>query len=418
MKYTSQRGTRDILPEEMPVWHALEKTCLKLFELYNYHEIRTPIFESTELFLRSIGQDTDIVSKEMYTFTDKGDRSITLRPEETAPVVRAAIQNNLINKDKLTKLYYIGPMFRYERPQAGRYRQFYQAGVEVFGSADPSLDAEVILLAEQIMQKLGLPNVEVDINSVGCRQCRPNYLEKLKSYFSTHKGEMCDNCQDRADRNVLRVLDCKDKKCQDFILKAPAIIDSLCPECLDHFNKVKKHLTDFGVNFKINTRLVRGLDYYTKTTFEVISKQLGAQNAVCGGGRYDNLVSEFGGDDIPAIGFAVGLDRLVEILKTQSLIPSTKRRKLIYIATIGDEARKYGLDLLAKLRKMGKISDIDYLGKSLKTQLKEADRQKAKYVLVIGEDEIKSGNVTLRDMEKAEQEPIPMAGIFERIEKL
>ena len=415
MKYSSQRGTRDILPEDMPIWHALEKTCTRLFEIYNYHEIRTPIFESTELFTRSIGQDTDIVAKEMYTFVDKGERSITLRPEATAPVVRAAIQNNIISKDKLAKLYYVGPMFRYERPQAGRYRQFYQAGVEVFGSNDPSLDAEVILLATQIMKKLGIQNVEVDINSVGCKNCRPKYLDKIKSYFSTHKAEMCENCQERAERNVLRVLDCKEKNCQAYIEKAPSIADSLCPECRGHFDSLKNILSDLQVEYKINKRLVRGLDYYTKTTFEVVSKQLGAQNAICGGGRYDNLVAEFGGDDIPAIGFAFGLDRLVEILKSH--IPDLKfrERKLIYVATIDENSRKFGIDLLMKLRKMGTMADIDYLGRSLKSQMKEADRLKAKYVLVVGADELKSGKIVLRNMEKATQEEIEIEKVFERI---
>ncbi len=418
MKYISQRGTRDILPEETPIWQGIERTCRRLFELYNYKEIITPIFESTELFSRSIGKDTDIVSKEMYTFTDKGGRSITLRPEATAPVVRAAVQNNLISSDRTTKLYYVGPMFRYERPQAGRYRQFYQAGIEAFGSDDPSLDAEAILLAEQIMVKLGLRDIEVSINSVGCSECRPNYIKDLKSYFSTHIDEMCEDCRKRFERNPLRILDCKEKGCQKFIENAPAVVDSLCQICKDRFKKVLRQIEALDVKYSINKRLVRGLDYYTGTTFELVSKELGAQNAVCGGGRYNDLVEELGGKATPAIGFAFGLDRIAEILRSQIPDPRSQQGKLLYIATVGEEAKKAAFDLLYKIRKRGYAADMDYLTKSLKAQMKEADRINAKYVLILGEDELKSGKIVLRDMEKASQEEIPFDKIIERLEKI
>ena len=415
MKYTSQRGTRDILPVDMPVWHNLEKNCRKLFELYNYFEIRTPIFESTELFARSIGESSDIVSKEMYTFKDKGDRSITLRPEATAPVVRAAIQNNLIEKDKITKLYYMGPMFRYERPQAGRYRQFYQSGVEVFGSKDPALDAEVISLSVQIMDKLGLSDLSVKINSVGCKSCRPKYMETLKEYFKSNAKNLCEICNNRLETNPLRILDCKDPSCQKHIENAPAIIDFLCEECKTHFEKVIYWLNVLNIKYEINKRLVRGLDYYTKTTFEIVSGKLGAQNAVCGGGRYDNLVVEFGGNDTPAIGFAIGMDRMVEVLKEHGTQSTEHRFRLLYIATLGDAAKKLGVELLLNIRKSGYAAEMDYIGKSLKSQMKEADRIKAKYVLILGEDEIKSGKAMLRNMETAEQGEVLLDKVLEEI---
>ena len=415
MKYTSQRGTRDILPVDMPVWHNLEKNCRKLFELYNYFEIRTPIFESTELFARSIGESSDIVSKEMYTFKDKGDRSITLRPEATAPVVRAAIQNNLIEKDKITKLYYMGPMFRYERPQAGRYRQFYQSGVEVFGSKDPALDAEVISLSVQIMDKLGLSDLSVKINSVGCKSCRPKYMETLKEYFKSNAKNLCETCNNRLETNPLRILDCKDPSCQKHIENAPAIIDFLCEECKTHFEKVIYWLNVLNIKYEINKRLVRGLDYYTKTTFEIVSGKLGAQNAVCGGGRYDNLVVEFGGNDTPAIGFAIGMDRMGEVLKEHGTQSTEHRFRLLYIATLGDAAKKLGVELLLNIRKSGYAAEMDYIGKSLKSQMKEADRIKAKYVLILGEDEIKSGKAVLRNMETAEQGEVLLDKVLEEI---
>ncbi len=416
MKYTSQRGTRDILPQETHIWQGIEKTCRRLFSLYNYLEIITPIIESTDLFARSIGQGTDIVSKEMYSFIDKGDRQISLRPEATAPVVRAAIQNNLIQQDKLAKVYYIGPMFRYERPQAGRYRQFYQAGVEAFGSSDPALDAEVISLAEQIMNKLGLKDVEVHVNSVGCKKCRTKYLEDLKSYFSTHIKEMCEDCQTRFETNPLRILDCKQGGCQGYIEKAPALVDILCEDCKDSFNKVLGWLDLLNIKYHINKRLVRGLDYYTGTTFEIVSKHLGAQNAVCGGGRYDNLVEELGGRATPAIGFAFGIDRIVEILKSETKNPKSEQGKFIYIATLGELAKKIGFELLSKLRKRGRAAEIDYFSKNLKSQLKEADRIGAKYAIIIGEDEIKAGKVGLRDMKNNSQEDVPLNNILERLE--
>ncbi len=405
MKYSVPRGTKDILPEQAVLWQKVESICRKIFALYNYQEIRTPIFESTELFTRSIGKTTDIVSKEIYEFKDRKGRSLTLRPEETAPVVRAALENNLISPDKVTKLYYIGPMFRYERPQAGRQRQFHQAGIEIFGSSDPMVDAEVILLNLDLFKALGLKDLEVNVNSVGCPKCRPEFQTKLKAYFKDNLKGLCVDCKRRFKENPLRILDCKEKGCQKYIDKAPAIIDCLCKDCHDHFKQVNYLLDLAGVKFKDNKRLVRGLDYYTKTTFEIVSSSLGSQNAVSGGGRYDNLVKEFGGKDIPAVGFAIGLERLINCLINSSFNIDASSLNL-FIANLGDEAKKVGFDLIQQARAKGISADMDYLGKSLKAQMKAADRLGAKFVYIIGDDEIRKKSAILKNMETGKQEEI------------
>ncbi len=414
MKFSVPRGTFDILPDEVSIWQFIETGAREVFESYNYREIRTPIFESTELFARSIGSTTDIVTKEMYTFLDKKGRSLALRPEETAPVVRSCLENNLISPDKVTKLYYIGPMFRYERPQAGRFRQFHQVGVEAFGSADPLLDVEIILLGVGLFEKLGLENLEVDMNSVGCRKCRPAYLEELKKYFKSNIKEMCEDCKKRLEFNPLRILDCKNKSCQNFILKAPASLDFICSECKTKFEKIIGYLKESKVNFGINNRLVRGLDYYTGTTFEVISKKLGAQNAVCGGGRYDNLVEDLGGKPIPAVGFAVGVERTIEILKSFSVkIPATKLK--VFIATMGNEAKKKGFEILGKLRKVGIPADMDYLDRSLKVMMKAADKVSARYTIIIGEEELKKKVAILKNMEDGSQREIGLDDVLKEL---
>ncbi len=406
MKYSVPRGTKDILPEQAVLWQKVESICRKVFALYNYQEIRTPIFESTELFTRSIGKTTDIVAKEIYEFKDRKGRSLTLRPEETAPVVRAALENNLISPDKVTKLYYIGPMFRYERPQAGRQRQFHQAGIEVFGSSDPMVDVEVILLNLDLFKALGLKDLEVNVNSVGCPKCRPEFLKKLKAYFKDNLKSLCSDCKRRFKENPLRILDCKEKGCQKYIDKAPAIIDCLCKDCHDHFKQVNYLLDVAGVKFKDNKRLVRGLDYYTKTTFEIVSNSLGSQNAVSGGGRYDNLVKEFGGKDIPAVGFAIGLERLIQIMTNDKLKMTNEGRTILYVATLGEEAKKVGFDLIQQARGKGISADMDYLDKSLKAQMKTADRLGAKFVYILGDDEIRKKSAILKNMETGKQEEI------------
>jgi histidyl-tRNA synthetase len=398
------------------LWQKIESACRKVFGLYNYKEIRTPIFESTDLFSRSIGQTTDIVGKEMYTFEDRKGRSLTLRPEETAPVVRACLENNLIGPDQITKLYYIGPMFRYERPQAGRQRQFHQAGVEVFGSNDPMLDAEVIILNLQLLKEIGLNNLEVSINSVGCSKCRPVYRKKLQEYLKDNIKHMCADCQERLEKNPLRVLDCKEAQCQKYLDQAPASNEMLCGECSEHFGKMVGWLGSLMVGYKINRRLVRGLDYYTRTTFEIVSNQLGAQNAVSGGGRYDGLVEELGGKPVPAVGFAVGLERVIELMSNVKCQMSNEGTVIIYFATMGDRARKIGFELMQQARSKGIICDTDYLGKSLKAQMKAADRAGAKYVYIIGDDEIKKQSAILKNMQTAEQRDVGFGCLFESLQ--
>lgn len=415
MKYSAPRGTKDILPTETPLWQRLEQSCREVFKLYNYQEIRTPVFESTELFTRSIGTTTDIVSKEMYEFKDLKGRSLTLRPEETAPVVRAGIENNLIQPDQITKLYYVGPMFRYERPQAGRQRQFHQAGVEVFGSADPLLDVEVVMLNVQLFKTLGLKELAVNLNSVGCKKCRPVYRQKLQDYFKANVGKMCVDCQQRFTANPLRILDCKEAGCQKYIDEAPASVDSLCGECKEHFNTVVKMLDFQNVKFVVNKRLVRGLDYYTRTTFEIVSQSLGAQNAVSGGGRYDTLVEELGGKPTPAVGFAIGLERVIQLMSNEKCQMTNEGRIILYIAALGGEAKKLGFDLMMKLRASGISVDLDYTDKSLKGQLKAADRLAARYVYIIGDEELKKGAGLLKEMLSGQQKEIPFAQLPEQL---
>lgn len=415
MKYTSQRGTKDILPDEINIWQHIENLFHSTFKKFGYCEIRTPIFEQTDLFVRGIGGSTDIVSKEMYTFLDKGERSVTLRPEGTAPIVRSAIQNNLLSKDKITKLYYIGPMFRYERPQAGRYRQFNQAGVEVFGSSSPFVDADVISSCINYFELLGIKSLEVNLNSVGCFTCRPKFVEKLKNSLEKSLTDLCLDCKERFVSNPLRILDCKNESCKKIISSVMPEINYLCDDCKEHLHDLLEALLSINRNVKINPNLVRGLDYYTKTTFEIISNELGAQNAVCGGGRYDTLVKEMGGQDIPAFGFALGIERLIEVIKAQNISAPKNNGLFIYLITLGDEAQKKSFKILNDLRKNGFSSDMNYFNKSLKSQLKNADNLCAKYVLIIGDDEIKKNIFILRNMETMEQKEIDEEGLMKEL---
>jgi histidyl-tRNA synthetase len=401
-KYTAPRGTKDILPSEMPFWHYVESSSRSLFDLYNYQEIRTPIFEHTELFERGIGDATDIVEKEMYTFADKGDRRLTLRPEGTAPIARAYVQHNLQAKQKVAKLYYCGPMFRYERPQAGRYRQFHQIGVECLGSSLPICDAEVIAMGVHLFDELGLSGLSVSINSVGCPVCRPVIEERLKQFIGMNLENLCEDCNRRFDSRPLRILDCKNATCKTYLTGLPDIRNSLCHECKDHFNYVIEYIDNLGISFQINPLLVRGLDYYTRTTFEIVSDQLGAQNALCGGGRYDGLVSQLGGPVTPSVGFAFGIERAVMILQELSDYHQS-RCPLVYVAPIGFDQQSRCFALVDKLRRAGFRCELDGSKDELKAHLKNADRLGAKWVLIYGDTEASEGQLIVKNMEERSQ---------------
>ena len=406
MKYQSLRGTKDVLPEETWLWQHVEAAVHSVFKIFGFSEIRTPIIEQTELFTRSIGDGTDIVSKEMYTFTDKGDRSITLRPECTAAVVRAAIENNLINSQKGAKLYYVGPMFRYERPQAGRQRQFHQAGIESFGSASPYADAEVIEAGLELFKKLGIQGLKVYLNSVGCEECRPAYLSELKNYLEKNISGLCDDCKNRYVNNPFRVLDCKVETCKKIVSEAPKISGHICGSCSSHFALLQQILKDSGCIVFVNDNLVRGLDYYTKTTFEIVSDDLGSQNALCGGGRYDNLVAQMEAGDIPAVGLAIGLERLISIIMKQGSVKNEMACGKVFVAAIGEIAEKEGYAILCDLRRNGIISEMNHSGKSLKSQMKAADTFGTGFVVIIGDEEVRSGNLQLKNMKTGEQREI------------
>lgn len=408
MRYQRPRGTNDILPEDTPLWNRVEETFRTLCKRYGYHEIRTPVFEDTDLFTRSMGEHTDVVSKEMYTFIDRGGRSVTLKPEGTAPAVRAYVENNLAAHGGVSKLYYITPIFRYERPQAGRYRQAHQLGVEAIGSQHPALDAEVIALAMHFYQQLGITRLSLVLNSVGCPVCRPTYRERLREFARPFVGELCETCQTRYEVNPLRMLDCKREKCRILLHDAPDILDSLCEECRAHFDALRSYLDALGIPYVVDKHLVRGFDYYTKTAFEIVSDALGAQNALGGGGRYDGLVEEIGGPPTPGIGFALGIERTIIVLKELGLAESRREPIEAFVAVLGEEAIIPALNLLQALREAGISAETDYQRRSLKAQMKVADRLGCRVVLMLGEEELKQGVVTLRDMVTKEQRTAPI----------
>ncbi len=402
------RGFKDILPGESELWQHIETVARNLFEDFGFSEIRLPILERTELFKRSIGIDTDIVEKEMYTFPDRKGDLITLRPEATASVVRSYIQHKLYAADPVQKLYTIGPMFRRERPQKGRYRQFYQINAEVFGVDSPLMDAQMIFMLTAFFSRLCVTDVTAHINSLGCPECRPDFKAALSDLLKSKKDQLCENCTRRSKKNPLRVLDCKATSCREAMADAPSIIDYLCPDCASHFETVKATLEKQNVPFIINKQLVRGLDYYTRTTFEIQTGSLGAQNAVAGGGRYDGLVKALGGPEQPAIGFAIGFDRLVEItdLKDAGL----ENRPDIFIAALGEQSISAASTWAGDLSLSGIKTEMDMSGRSLKSLMKRADRLNARHVLIVGENEIKEGAVTLRNMETKEQLSISIKG--------
>ncbi len=405
MEIKAIRGFNDVLPEEIGKWQFVEKIAREVFEGFGFSEIRIPILERTELFSRGIGEATDIVEKEMYTFVDRSGNSLTLRPEATASMARAYLEHQMYSFDPVAKLYCFGPMFRYERPQKGRYRQFYQIDAEVFGVGNPMVDAEVIIMLIQFLERIGLKNLELQINTLGCRECRPKYREELKKFFAGKSFQLCEDCQRRLQTNPLRIFDCKVESCKEAIAGAPQVTDFICQECEKHFDQVKEYLGMAGLSYILNPRMVRGLDYYTRTAFEVVSYGLGAQNAVTGGGRYDNLFQEIGGLDIPGIGFAIGVERLI------SLLPKEKkffRHPHLFVAAIGEESYKKAYQLINQLHLEGLWAELDYEGKSLKSQMRRADKLKAQYTLILGEEELKRGKAVLRNMGDKSQQEIPV----------
>lgn len=396
------KGTNDILPDKSYKYRFVENKMLETAELFGFKEIRVPVFEHTEVFSRNVGEDTDVVQKEMYTFEDKGGRSITLRPELTAGVVRSVIERGVINGALPAKVCYIGGCYRYEKPQAGRLREFHQFGVECFGAANPAADAEIIALARQILVTLGVKGISLKINSIGCEHCRKNYVAALKSYFEEYKDTLCGTCNDRLNRNPLRILDCKSPICSEIAAKAPLITDYLCDDCKAHFAAVKESLTAQGVMFDVDPHIVRGLDYYNRTVFEFVSGDIGAQSTVCGGGRYDGLVAKMGGNDTPALGFAIGIERLMMLLEnTEAPFPEDKKC-VLYVAAMGDKAQIKAGGICAALRDDGIAAQCDLCGRGLKAQLKYADKIGAAYTTVLGDNELADGKVTVKDMKTGE----------------
>lgn len=415
MNFKVPRGTQDILPDASWKWQRIEQIARSVCDVYNYKEIRTPIFEQTELFQRTVGDTTDIVQKEMYTFTDRGDRSMTLRPEGTAPVVRSFVENKMFGyADQPVKLYYTGPMFRYERQQAGRYRQFVQFGVEAIGSDDPAIDAEVITLAMTIYKEAGLTDLKLVLNSLGDQESRQAHREALISHFSPHIGEFCKDCQSRLEKNPLRILDCKVDREHPLMETAPSLSDYLNEPSADYFQKVKHYLDIAGIPYEVDPNLVRGLDYYNHTAFEIMStsKGFGAITTLCGGGRYNGLAEEIGGPSSPGIGFALSIERLLLALEAEGKTWTDEPSLDVYVVTLGDEAREKGFELIGQLRSAGLRSEMDYMNRKMKAQMKSADRLEAKYVIVIGEDEVAEQVVQLKDMENGEQKKVLMTEVL------
>ncbi|MCU9592906.1 histidine--tRNA ligase [Caldibacillus thermolactis] len=414
------RGTQDILPEQVKLWQWIEDKVRHITKKYRYEEIRTPIFEHTEIFQRGVGDTTDIVQKEMYSFQDRGGRDLTLRPEGTASVVRSFVENKMFgHPNQPIKLYYMGPMFRYERPQSGRYRQFVQFGVEALGSADPAIDAEVIALALEIYQTVGLKNLNLVINSLGDIESRLKHREALINHFKPRIGEFCKDCQSRLEKNPLRILDCKVDREHELMKTAPSILDYLNEESQEYFAKVRQYLDQLGVEYTVDPTLVRGLDYYNQTTFEIMSSApgFGAITTLCGGGRYNGLVEEFGGPETPGIGFALSIERLIAAMEAEQVEVAFDDQLDFYIVALGDKAKDYSVKLLADLRNNGFSADRDYLDRKMKAQLKSANRLNAKYTIIIGEDELEKGEVQVKNMESGEQKEVKLAEFIDVVQK-
>jgi len=417
MKIQAIRGVKDIMPDEIEKWRWVENKANQVFTRYGFKEIRLPIFEKTKLFSRGIGETTDIVEKEMYTFEDRGGEKVTLRPEGTASVVRAFIEHKMYTTQTVQKFYYLGPMFRYERPQAGRFRQFYQIGVEAMGSHDPSIDAEVMIMLMEFFNVLGLNQFELQINSLGCNKCRPEYRETLKKTITNHLADLCENCNKRYQKNPLRVLDCKVERDIEIASRLPKITDHICNECECHFEKVQALLRETQIPYSINSNLVRGLDYYTHTAFEVTSRELGAQNAISGGGRYNTLVEEFEGPPTPCFGFALGLERLISLVPFDKMA-NIERNPDVFVVSLGEEAKLKVFNLVHQLRSGGISVERDYDGGSIKSQMRKANRSGSSFALIIGENEIKSGTYQLKNMQDGKQSNITADSCVEEIKAL
>ncbi len=415
MNYRAPRGTYDILPEDQAYWRFVTEKTRQVCELYGYEQIDVPVFEQTALFERGVGETTDIVEKEMYTFLDRSDESMTLRPEFTAGICRAYAERKLHGRPQPLRLYTIGPAFRYERPQAGRFRQFHQIDVEVLGSQDPAIDLEVMQVAWQIYEAVGIKGLAFQVNSTGCPACRPGYIQTLKSWYEQHLDGICGDCRRRYEQNPLRLLDCKKEACSKIAEGAPPIASSLCGDCDGHFGRLRSYLDALGRPYEVNHRMVRGFDYYTKTVFEVWAEGIGAQNAVCGGGRYDGLIGMVGGPETPAIGFASGIERIILTMKQEGIEPPGVPRPRVFVAYLGAGAKDAAVLLAQELRTAGVGTAALWEDRSLKAQMKQADRLGAGYVLIIGEDEVKDEVVTVRRMADSTQETVPRASVVEAV---
>ena len=402
------KGTKDMLPTEAYKWHYVEDIARQTAHSFGFKEIRTPTFEHTELFLRGVGETTDIVNKEMYTFNDKGNRSMTLRPEGTAGVARSYIENGLVQGGLPLKMYYIASIFRYEKPQNGRLREHHQFGVEMYGSDLPKADVEVISLAYAFLTNVGLKDLALNINSIGCKECRAKYNQALKEYIGANLDGMCATCKSRFDKNPLRILDCKEERCKTITANAPKILDYLCDDCKEHFEGVQKGLTALGINFTVNPDIVRGLDYYTRTVFEFVSTDIGAQGTVCGGGRYNHLVEEVGGKPTPAAGFGLGLERLLLVLENTNNLKAEDKGIDVYVAPLGEKAGDESGVICQHLRKAGLSAETDLMGRSLKAQMKYADKINAHYVAIIGDDELDQGIATVKNMKEGESRQVSL----------
>ena len=405
------KGTKDMLPRDAAAWHYVEQKARETAALFSFREIRTPMFEHTELFTRGVGETTDIVTKEMYTFEDKGGRSMTLRPEGTAGVARAFIENGLGQDVMPMKAYYLASVFRYERPQSGRLREHHQFGVELYGSSSPYADAEVISLAHTFLSSVGIGGLTLHLNSIGCKECRPKFNAALRGYIGDNLDRMCGKCRERFDKNPLRILDCKEEKCREIVKAAPSITDFLCNDCRAHFEQLQGILERQGVPFVVDPSVVRGLDYYTRTVFEFVSEDIGAQGTVCGGGRYDGLVEEVGGKSTPAVGFGLGLERLLLVLQNTGRLDAPRERADVYLAPLGERAAGEVPAIAAGLRRAGVSADYDMMGRGVKAQMKYADKSGARFVVVIGDNELESGTAVLKNMDTGEERSVALGDI-------